>query len=575
MYCYTRQLCPAGFPVLDTFSIYQVKVLASSVVQRVRSLHGWHEAAQLAMKNDALLAAPRLPQQPRPSNQLFGGICAYFVEEGVPSRRLKIWIEKFCQFGGKLEDHFSHEITHVFALDINKLQERVALRKLKRHHVKALKYEWIQDCLKEGVLLEAEPYALKVEDIPQASGAVKEAPVDGVKADPKNWGKMEQDPKTSSVEMSATISSTDFGSDDTGAEVLSSAFHENTKRHGSPSLGYFPPNLNQNITEPFSELRDIYKDALGDDRRSFSYHKAISVLEKLPFKVDNIDQVKGLPTIGKSLREHIYDILTTGKLPKLENFRNDEKVQTLRLFSSIWGIGPFTALKLYEKGHKSLEDLESESSLTASQRVGLQFHHDLQVKIPRHEVKEMSRLVQEVAEDTQSEIVVICGGSYRRGKSVCSDMDFAITHPDGSSHEGFLVKLVAALRKKDFLAESLLVSDHNTVEKTNSGVDTYFGLCKYPGRELRHRIDFKVYPIEMYPFGLIAWTGNDVLNRRLRLLAEGKGYRLDDTGLYPIVHDSQEKKARKNKGTSVALKTEQEVFEFLGFPWLEPHERNL
>lgn len=27
---------------------------------------------------------------------------------------------------------------------------------------------------------------------------------------------------------------------------------------------------------------------------------------------------------------------------------------------------------------------------------------------------------------------------------------------------------------------------------TDSGVDTYFGLCTYPGRELRHRIDLKV-----------------------------------------------------------------------------------
>ncbi|MBA0550782.1 hypothetical protein Golob_021698 [Gossypium lobatum] len=73
---------------------------------------------------------------------------------------------------------------------------------------------------------------------------------------------------------------------------------------------------------------------------------------------------------------------------------------------------------------------------------------------------------------------------------------------------------------------------------TDSGVDTYFGLCTYPGRELRHRIDFKVYPRDIYAFGLIAWTGNDVLNRRLRLLAESKGYRLDDTGLFPATHGS-------------------------------------
>ena len=44
---------------------------------------------------------------------------------------------------------------------------------------------------------------------------------------------------------------------------------------------------------------------MGDDRRSFSYHKAISVLEKLPFKIEHIDQVKGLPAIGKSMQENV------------------------------------------------------------------------------------------------------------------------------------------------------------------------------------------------------------------------------------------------------------------------------
>ncbi|MCO5555257.1 hypothetical protein L7F22_008801 [Adiantum nelumboides] len=174
----------------------------------------------------------------------------------------------------------------------------------------------------------------------------------------------------------------------------------------------------------------------------------------------------------------------------------------------------------------------------------------------------------------QSDIIVVCGGSYRRGKAFCSDMDFIITHPDGTSHKGFLVKLTAALRKRNFLKESLLISDTNSVQNTDSGVDTYYGLCKYPGRELRHRIDFKVYSNEMYPFGIIAWTGNDVLNRRLRLMAEAKGYRLDDTGLFSFRHDSTAKKGER-KGPSVAFKTERDVFEFLGFPWLEPHERNL
>ncbi|XP_075657625.1 DNA polymerase lambda-like isoform X2 [Castanea sativa] len=77
---------------------------------------------------------------------------------------------------------------------------------------------------------------------------------------------------------------------------------------------------------------------------------------------------------------------------------------------------------------------------------------------------------------------------------------------------------------------------------TDSGVDTYFGLCTYPGHELQHCIDLKVDPRDIYAFGLIAWTGNDVLNRRLRLLAESKGFKLDDTGLFPATHGSGSKR---------------------------------
>jgi hypothetical protein len=46
-------------------------------------------------------------------------------------------------------------------------------------------------------------------------------------------------------------------------------------------------------------------EALGDDRRSFSYYKAIPVIEKLPFKIESADQVKNLPAIGKSLKDHV------------------------------------------------------------------------------------------------------------------------------------------------------------------------------------------------------------------------------------------------------------------------------
>ncbi|MBA0823612.1 hypothetical protein Goarm_020330, partial [Gossypium armourianum] len=161
---------------------------------------------------------------------------------------------------------------------------------------------------------------------------------------------------------------------------------------------YSPPDLNKGITEIFGKLVNIYR-ALGDDRRSFSYYKAIAVVEKLPFKVESADQVKDLPGIGKSMQDHIQEIVTTGKLSKLEQFETDEKVKTITLFGEVWGIGPATALKLYEKGHRTLDDLKNEDSLTNAQVIGLKYFDDIKTRIPRHEAQEMELVLQKVAED--------------------------------------------------------------------------------------------------------------------------------------------------------------------------------
>lgn len=82
----------------------------------------------------------------------------------------------------------------------------------------------------------------------------------------------------------------------------------------------------------------------------------------------------------------IQEIVTTGKLSKLEHFETDEKVKTISLFGEVWGIGPATAQKLYDKGHRTLDDLKNEDSLTHSQRLGLRYFDDIRTRILRHEV---------------------------------------------------------------------------------------------------------------------------------------------------------------------------------------------
>ncbi|KAH6809551.1 DNA polymerase lambda [Perilla frutescens var. frutescens] len=539
--------------------------------------------------------APKPKQKSPPSdpNGIFSAITVFLVETGIQARRLQIWKQKLVQMGAKIEDSFSKRVTHIFAAELDSLLKKLGAQNLKRFKGKILNYQWIEDSLRAGEKVSEDPYILSSDSVEKHRSKGSDKNLKHTNANFSNEDQLPSKKNKTSPEESKiaeseerdrlSVNSLKYSSksDNAGGSSHSSGpiSPEGTSlsldcqsgdvSSSDASLLYSPPDMNRNITEIFGKLIDIYR-ALGDDRRSFSYHKAIPVIEKLPFKIESVDQVKHLPGIGKSLQDHIQEIVNTGKLSKLEHFEKDEKVHSISLFGEVWGIGPTTASKLYEKGHRTLDDLKIDESLTNSQRLGLKYFDDIKTRIPRHEVQEMESLIKKVGEEILPGVDIVCGGSYRRGKASCGDMDFVITHPDGKSHIGFLPKFVKRLKDMNFLREDLIFSVHSE-EGTDSGVDTYFGLCAYPGRELRHRIDFKVYPRDIYAFGLVAWTGNDVLNRRLRLLAESKGFRLDDTGLFPATHGSGGKRGSKGSA-SLKFATEKEVFDFLGFPWLEPND---
>ncbi|XP_042498852.1 DNA polymerase lambda isoform X5 [Macadamia integrifolia] len=470
----------------------------------------------MAPKSRKKKELPRSPEQPG----MFEGMVVFLVVNEVQPRRLQIWKQKLVQMGATIEDRLLKRVTHIFAMNSRALLKQVDRDWLTCFRGSLLLYQWLEESLRLGEKVPEDSYSLKLD----SEGGEEEKYLEAISSESVNdnnlgGGKPSPCKKVRLAPGDSNVASlvsgednrkvpgdeapnTTGGSDDSthytsSPENCSQYIPDASNRNISSSelsLDYSPPDLNRNITEIFGKLVNIYR-ALGDDRRSFSYYKAIPVIEKLPFKIESVDQVKHLPSIGKSMQDHIHEIVTTGKLSKLEHFETDEKV------------------------------------------------------------------------------VVVCGGSYRRGKATCGDLDIVITHPDGKSHKGFLRKYVKHLKDIGFLREDLIFGIHSE-EDTDSGVDTYFGLCTYPGREQRHRIDLKVYPRDIYAFGLIAWTGNDVLNRRLRLIADSKGYRLDDTGLFLATQGSGGKRGARSS-MSLSFKTEKEVFDFLGFPWLEPHERNL
>jgi DNA polymerase/3'-5' exonuclease PolX len=50
-----------------------------------------------------------------------------------------------------------------------------------------------------------------------------------------------------------------------------------------------------------------------------------------------------IPGIGKRIADKIWEIVQTGDLSKLENLKSREDINSVKLFTSIHGIGPTTA----------------------------------------------------------------------------------------------------------------------------------------------------------------------------------------------------------------------------------------
>lgn len=102
-------------------------------------------------------------------------------------------------------------------------------------------------------------------------------------------------------------------------------------------------------------------------------------------------------------------------------------------------MGPKKAREWVLKGYTTLEEIREKEKLTEAQKVGVERHADFGRRIPREEVREHGRVVEEVAREIDQGLVLEVMGSYRRGVKSCGDIDIMITK-EGA--EGRYIKLV-------------------------------------------------------------------------------------------------------------------------------------
>ena len=347
-----------------------------------------------------------------------------------------------------------------------------------------------------------------------------------------------------------------------------------------PQLGFSCMRKNEGISKSKNpNLRTIemldkmahYYDRIDDRWRTISYRKAITALKRQTDYITTREQAIGIPGIGERLASKVEEIACTNKLRRLESTVTDPNDQILQLFMGIYQVGLPTASRWIAQGHQSLEDLKSKADLTPYQRIGLDHYNDFLYRIPRSEVMAHADIVRRACSNADAQIQLVVGGSYRRGSADSGDIDLIITKESASLEQirTILIDIVIPQLFQDgFLQVGLATSRSRSMDQGSK----WHGASALPGSQIWRRIDLLFVPWDEFGAALIYFTGNDIFNRSIRLLASRKKMRLNQHGLYGDIMRG-EKRERITQGKLLEGRSEERIFKILGVPWRPPEHR--
>ena len=331
-------------------------------------------------------------------------------------------------------------------------------------------------------------------------------------------------------------------------------------------------NPNHRTIEVLQQMANHY-DTVKSENHQWkvpAYRRAVSALRKLNFKVMDKEQALTIPFIGEGLAEKIEEIVWTDRLRRLDNVALEPRDMALQLFLKIYGVGLAQASAWVNQGFRTLADLTSKAKPTKNQELGIHHYEDFLARIPRHEVETHARIVRSVLADAAPGTQVTVGGSYRRGAPDSGDIDFIVTQPGASSLEGLRTVMIATVIPLLFGANYLRAGLATTAQDDGS---KWHGAACLPNSRIWRRVDFLFVPWDEMGAALIYFTGNDIFNRSIRLLASRKGMRLNQRGLWQDVLRGEGRQRRITQGNLVEARSERRIFEVLKVPYRPPEHR--
>jgi len=303
--------------------------------------------------------------------------------------------------------------------------------------------------------------------------------------------------------------------------------------------------------------RDVADKAVFSAR---AYAKVITQLKNYNGTITEYDDVKNITGIGAKMEKKIKEILETGTLAAAEKARELYNIDALDTLQNIYGVGPAKATELVKAGIISITQLRDEVKsnpklLNDKQKIGLKYYEELLERIPRTEMEEHRDILQTLLPDEMTEYDTEIVGSFRREATNSGDIDVLIRVPfnaDAKTAKENLELYVMMLKGFGYIEEILALGEHKCMAISRM----------YNGKA--RRLDLLMTPDEEYAYSILYFTGSDRFNVAFRQYAIDKGYTLNEHTLTPIKAGVQ---------TPPYMKTEKDIFKFLGLRYIDPSKR--
>jgi len=309
---------------------------------------------------------------------------------------------------------------------------------------------------------------------------------------------------------------------------------------------------NKEVAKLLYEIADLL-EIKEVEWKPMAYRKAAQNIEALSKDIEEIykkGELDKVPGVGKGIDKKISEFLKTGESSYLNKLKKKIPIKVEELLD-IPELGPKTVKLLYKnlkvKNIKDLKKVAKQGKISKLYGMGektekeiLEGIKDLESNKKRFLLKDMLPTIKRIEERLRNlkEVQrVVVAGSVRRKKETIHDADILVVSDKPSKVTEYFTKM-------------------NDVKKVLAKGPTRSSVLLKNG----FQVDLRIVKKESFGAALQYFTGSKAHSIKLRKIAIKKGLKLSEYGVF-----------KGNK--RIAGKTEKEVYNKLGLPYIKPELR--